>query len=178
MALNENVKKVILTPEEFLGVNPVIVPTTTSNKPYHTVRYRVISEDKTRASHWSPAFKIPLPTFVANTAKVAFSGLNNVINTAILTWTSPSPKFKSFNIFTEWSSDNGVTWTSPTYSGTSNSNTYSLAVPSTYNHVKLTVQIAAIDVISYNGNAVPISVGTPAYNTDLIVSTTGDIHIT
>lgn len=178
MALNENIKKVILTPQEFLGVNPVIVPTTTSNDPYQAVRYRIISEDKTRASHWSPTFKVPLPTFSPNTAKVAFTGINNVINTALLNWTSPSTKFKSFNIFVEWSSNGGSTWTAPAYSGTSNSNNYSLAVPSTYDHIKLTVQVASIDIISYNGNAIPLSVGTPAYNTDLVVATTGDIHIT
>lgn len=88
------IKKVIIPKESLPAYNGV-------NQSY-TVKYRVVSEDKNRTSHWSPQY-----TLTASAQEtILFSIAPNIDNNTItVVWNPSSDINKSFDIYIKWDSE-------------------------------------------------------------------------
>lgn len=96
------------------------------------IRYRVISEDKSRVSHWSPIYT------VGAQSNVLVPGDVNVIgNTVIASWGDETNR-PSYDVFVGF---NGAT---PTYHGTTPIHTYSF-LKSGVGAVRVIVQVSSVN---------------------------------
>lgn len=134
---DKNIKKVIISPSELLAIN-VEDP----SKSTYLVRYRIVSEDKTRVSAWSPKYEInarTIPTILGSTT-VPYNVFSNG-DRITLTWTTPDiVKINSFDVYVSWSTDNS-TWTNDvTYPQNTQNSSFSIAIPSGKKYVKFWVQ--------------------------------------
>lgn len=117
------IKKVIITKSS-------LPPISGDNQGY-VLRYRIVSEDKNRYSHWSPQYKVSIdPVTTVNHALV----VNQSTNTITLIW-DPVENISNFDVYT--SIDDGA-WT---YSTTVSGTTYSSLINPANNHIQIAVQI-------------------------------------
>lgn len=88
------------------GIKKIIIPKSSlpgffgENKQY-ILRYRFVSEDKNRTSHWSPVYKIiaeDTPTEILNSIIIDTS--NRVVN---LAW-EPQENVQEYFIYVQWNS--------------------------------------------------------------------------
>lgn len=88
------------------GIKKIIIPKSNlpgffgENKQY-ILRYRFVSEDKNRTSHWSPVYKIiaeDTPTEILNSIIIDTS--NRVVN---LAW-EPQENVQEYFIYVQWNS--------------------------------------------------------------------------
>lgn len=118
------------------GIKKVIIPKSKlpgffAETKQYILRYRFISEDKNRTSHWSPVYKIiteDTPTEVLNSMIIDKS--NKLIN---LVW-EPQSSIEEYHIYVNWNNSN---W--DYYAKTSQTN-YSIVYDSTKTYVKVAVQ--------------------------------------
>lgn len=139
---------------------------------YYAFRYRILSEDKNRFSHWSPIKKIVMPDVTTpfpytSDARITISKSGNpeVITTI---WTKPETQtayeavFNKINIYDVWirwnetNNANGTTpgWTPWEYSITLSSNTFSILKQNPlYKTVEVAIQIPTTRKLrDYNNN--------------------------
>ena len=140
---------------------------------FYDIRYRIVSEDKNRLSHWAPIKRIDMPPTTdadlpyTTAPRVTVYSINidsggKAINTS---WTfpqtagefNPDPykaelerRFKQvtfFDVFVRWSPDNsGTNWDEWTYETTISSNSYSVIrqeTPYIAKRIQVSVQIPA-----------------------------------
>ena len=117
------------------GIKKVIVSTSklglvNSNNAY-LIRYRIVSEDKNRMSHWSPNYNVE-----ALTNSSVSGDLNVVGNTVICAWGDVVLR-PGYDIFV------GINGASPIYHGTSPTHTYSFLKPSGAT-VRVVVQVEGV----------------------------------
>lgn len=126
------------TPDQ--GIKKIIIPKSKlpgffgENRQY-VLRYRFISEDKNRTSHWSPAYKIvaeDTPSEILNS--LIIDTTNKVIN---LAW-EPQANMEEYFIYLKW---NNSGW--QYYTKTSQTN-YSIVYDSTKTYVHIAVQTKTI----------------------------------
>ena len=137
---DKNIKKVILPPEKLLSANVEAG----SMVAKYLVRYRVISEDKTRTSAWSPKYAVEARTVqnIINSATVPYTVFSNG-DRLTLSWTTPDTlTAPTFDIYVNWSSDKD-TWDDNawTFAGTASSESFTVAVLSGKKYVKFWTQI-------------------------------------
>ncbi len=122
------------------GIKKIIIPKAKlpgffgDNKQY-VLRYRFISEDKNRTSHWSPVYKIiaeDTPIEILNSVIIDTS--NKVIN---LAW-EPQPHIQEYFIYVKWNNGN---W--QYYAKTTQTN-YSIVYGSDKEYVNIAVQTNTI----------------------------------
>jgi len=122
------------------GIKKVIIPKSKlpgffgANKKY-VLRYRFISEDKNRTSHWSPVYKIiaeDTPSEILNS--MIIDTTNKVIN---LAW-QPQAGIEEYYIYVKWNTGD---W--QYYTKTSQTN-YSIVYDSTKTYVRIAVQTKTI----------------------------------
>lgn len=143
---------------------------------YYAFRYRVMSEDKNRYSHWSPIQKIvmpdvtsPFPYTTAGRISVAITN-NTGLKVATAVWThktaSESPTeyekvFSKINIFDVWVRWNNTNtddpaapgWTSWEYVSMVSSNSFSTAVSNGYSGMDIAIQVPTTDKVrDFNNN--------------------------
>lgn len=117
--------------------NELLPPVGTGNK--HFFRYRIVSEDGNRTSHWSPIQSTSGITYTTTSASGAVSQMGNIIMT---TWQIGSD-IPSFDIFVKFNTDDYF------YSGTTNVRNYSLvksfpyASESSPTSISVIVQVAS-----------------------------------
>jgi hypothetical protein len=102
---DKNIKKVILPQSKLLSAN---VEEGSSVAKY-LVRYRVISEDKTRTSAWSPKYAVEARTVssIINNATVPYKIFSNG-DRLNLSWTTPKEiTSPTFDVYVSWS-NNGL----------------------------------------------------------------------
>jgi hypothetical protein len=122
----------------------------------YLIRYRVISEDKNRTSHWSPIYtldatKVPLRDGTTNTKNLIRSVTSNIEVTPseiVVTWGDEN-KSSLYDIFVSYKI--GGTWASYFYHGSSSTHTYAFLQPivltvvgSEHTDVRVTIQIAGM----------------------------------
>jgi hypothetical protein len=122
----ENIKKITIKQAD-------LPPLMVENEGY-VFRYRIISDDKNRRSHWSPIKTIkPEFTFVSKILHHSKTGGD----VSVLTWdpvvikkgTNVIKQADAYDVWVKWhKSDNGD-WI---HNGTVTNNTLSLVIPSTY----------------------------------------------
>jgi hypothetical protein len=105
------------------------LPPVQSNNDY-SIRFRVISEDKNRISHWSPIF------IVDSTTLVSVSGTVVVNGSAITAIWGDEEDRPSYDVFTKF--DGG----SYSYHGTTSVHSYLFLKEAATSNVRVAVQIA------------------------------------
>ena len=99
----------------------------------HVVRYRIISEDQNRFSHWSPIIQLEVPTVTQVAGEVVESG--NIIQTV---WGDEENR-PNYDVFVNF--DNS----GYSYHGTTPIHTYSFLSNISYSSVKVAIQVASIE---------------------------------
>ena len=158
--VDQNIKKVRILKKDlpnYVGNNDEL---------FYQMRYRVVSEDKNRSSHWSPIHKLgSTSTFdevgfdiedIAGTSIPHNVYIDDSNHTAAITWTMPSllitnptdeqkiiqiyeGSLKSFDVYVQWKT--GGSYSSWRWAGTSQGTQYSTAYPYTGpTHIKFRVQ--------------------------------------
>lgn len=136
---DKNIKKVIIPPEKLLSANVEEGALVAK----YLVRYRVISEDKTRTSAWSPKYAVEARTVqnIIGESVVPYTIFSNG-DRLTLSWTTPdvltSP---TFDIYVSWSEDNS-TWDDYIFAGTASAESFTIAVESGKKYVKFWTQIS------------------------------------
>jgi hypothetical protein len=117
----------------------------------YIIRYRVISEDKNRVSHWSQFLKIPGPPI----NPVGYTGAINVsIEDISISWFD-SPRRGAYDIFIRYGNALNpltpavITWGQYAYSGTSTSQSFVvLNGPTTAGFIGVLVQVSGNKTIN------------------------------
>lgn len=121
----ENIKKITIKQSD-------LPPLMVENEGY-VFRYRIVSDDRNRRSHWSPIKNIkPEFTFVSKTLHHSKTG-----DVSILTWdpvvikkgTNTIKQADLYDVWLKWDRDDSGDWI---HNGTISSNTVSFVIPSTY----------------------------------------------
>lgn len=122
------------------GIKKIIIPKSKlpgffgENRKY-ILRYRFISEDKNRTSHWSPAYKIiaeDTPSEILNS--MIINSANKVIN---LAW-EPQANIEEYFIYVKW---NNGGWH---YYAKTSQTSYSIVYDETKTHIHVAVQTKTI----------------------------------
>jgi hypothetical protein len=95
---NEIIKKIKISSDS--------LPTINSVTGKYDVRYRVISEDKNRTSHWSPIVNIdPQYTYVSGNISIISSGITTVVwdTVTIKIGTQVIAQAKDYDVWVKWS---------------------------------------------------------------------------
>jgi hypothetical protein len=158
--VDQNIKKVRILKKDlpnYIGNNDEL---------FYQMRYRIVSEDKNRYSHWSPIHKLgSTSTFdevgfdiedIAGTNISHNVIINDVAHLAIISWTMPAllitnptneekilqekqASIKNFDIYVQWKT--GGTYGNWTWNGVSQGTQHSMTYPSTGpTHMKFRVQ--------------------------------------
>ena len=99
----------------------------------HIVRYRIISEDQNRFSHWSPITQLEVPTVTQVAGDVGVAG--NIIQ---VVWGDEENR-PNYDVFVDF--DNS----GYSYHGTTPIHTYSFLSNISYLSVKVAIQVASIE---------------------------------
>ena len=138
------IKKVIIAPETLPPVNIV------DDTPKHFVRYRIVSEDKSRISAWSTINQLiarDIPTVLDN----VFPTINIVSTSGLVTlaWETPDIlKTAQYDVYVSWHLSSGSTTPNYVYAGSviaTKNNTFSITIPTDDNYSKMyaRVQVAS-----------------------------------
>jgi hypothetical protein len=131
------VKKVTLEKKDFPPLSP--------NGQY-LLRYRIISEDKNRTSHWSPIYEIDVRAFIEQV-----SGDLQISNgsLAITTIWDASYIASSYDVFVSFGIYNvgtaTIAWGNYAYHGSSDSTSYSFLRPAAVTDIRVKIQLAGIE---------------------------------
>jgi hypothetical protein len=122
---NENIKKVRVLQQD--------LPTINSITEKYDVRYRIISEDKNRVSHWSPTITLnPEYIYVSGNISIVSSGITTVVwdPITIKIGTQTIRQAKDYDVWVKWSraAGNGD-WN---YAQRTSGNSINLVHPSTF----------------------------------------------
>ncbi len=117
------VKKVIIKKEDLPAFN--------GNTQQYSVRYRIVSEDKNRYSHWSPYYSVTAPT--APTAQYSATVTNSTIN---VVWSKPTgSEIKNYYVYFKI---NGGEWL---YIAATTSTQFSTLLENTVSTIQVAVQV-------------------------------------
>jgi hypothetical protein len=100
---NEVIKKIKLSQDN--------LPTINSITGKYDVRYRVVSEDKNRTSHWSPIINIdPNYIYVAGNISIVSSGITTVAwdTVTVKIGTNIIGQAKDYDVWVKWSKAAGL----------------------------------------------------------------------
>lgn len=96
------VKKVIIPPENLLAVN--VADDVNSLTSTYLIRYRIVSEDKTRTSSWSPIYEVQSRTVadMLNGEQPAYE-VTTVGDRLDIKWNSPATlKIPVYDVYVQW----------------------------------------------------------------------------
>ena len=137
----ENLKKARIPVSE--------IPVVDAENQY-IIRYRVVSEDKNRVSHWSQFLKIPGPPIASEGPS---GGINVSIEDISVSWFD-SPKRGSYDIFIRYGNELNpltpgvITWGEYSYSGSSTSQSFVVLNNVTAGFIGVLVQISGNKTIN------------------------------
>jgi hypothetical protein len=111
----------------------------------YLLRYRIISEDKNRTSHWSPIYSIDAAAFIESV-----SSSIEVTNTGVtVSWGDDNGR-SQYDIFVSYGTLSGgaITYEPYFYHGSSPIHSYSFSKKvGAYTHVRVAVQLSGIEKI-------------------------------
>lgn len=125
-AFQTNIKKVKVKPE---NLPPITVTTDGTTVGQYYFRYRIVSEDGTRRSAWTPVQTINARNFTSVDVNL------NVVSDGtkfILSWTSPDVYMTQYDLYVAWSGNSGSTYTDYSYAGRSTGNSFVIDIPGAY----------------------------------------------
>lgn len=99
----------------------------------YVIRYRIVSEDKNRVSHWSPSFTI-VPGYTYGVGSIQHSKSGNISTVAwkpvqVKKGTNVIKTASQYDVWVKWDKGDGGNWE---YQAQVNTNNISLITPSTY----------------------------------------------
>lgn len=107
----------------------------------YVLRYRIVSDDKNRVSHWSQFLRIPGPP-------IDSAGYDGAIAVTVkdisVSWYD-TPRRGSYDIFVRYgngTSTQNITWGSYSYSGSSLTQTYTILNNVSANYIGVLVQVS------------------------------------
>jgi hypothetical protein len=112
-----------------------------ANQSY-IVRYRIVSEDRNRSSHWSPQYRLPIPSQTTVDYALSVNPEARLIN---LVWQPTGSSNSMFDIYIKWDNNSYV------YVGSVSSPTYSCLVKSGSSTVKVAVQVPTFPKERFTG---------------------------
>lgn len=124
------------------------IKTVDANNKY-VLRYRIVSEDKNRTSHWSQFLRIDGPPI--NPA--GYSGAITVTIKDITTNWYDTPRRGSYDIFVRYGNGGTLqttTWGAYTYSGSSLTQSYTILNNVTASYVGILVQVSGDKTLNSN----------------------------
>jgi hypothetical protein len=134
---DSRVKKVVISPSELPPLN---------SEGNYTLRYRIVSEDRNRFSHWSPIYNIALGNRITQVSSFIDISQNNIT----VTWGDGNDR-PSYDIFIKFGTYDEVAetvdWDNYFYHGTSPIHTYSLFKEDGYTHVGAIIQLEGIEKV-------------------------------
>jgi hypothetical protein len=131
------VKKVTIEKKDFPPLSP---------DGKYLLRYRIISEDKNRTSHWSPIYDVDVSNFIDPVfGELQISNNDRAINAF---WEA-SPFASSYDIFVSFGIYNvgtsAIAWGSYVYQGSSSSTSYSFLRPDAVTDIRVKIQLSGIE---------------------------------
>ena len=132
-----SVKQVILEAQDLPPLSP---------DGEYLLRYRIVSEDKNRTSHWSPVYKIDVASFI-NPVVGDIRALDDALGVSVI-WGKAELQqkydiFVSFGIYNVGTST--VVWGDYSYLGSSSTEAYSFLRGLTHTDIRVKVQLAGIE---------------------------------
>jgi len=138
---DNDIKNVYVYPDQFRKVD-------SQNK--HHLRFRIVTEDLSKTSAWSPIYKVSAATVVAVNGSLLSSG--DVITFA---WDDANAR-PEYDIFISTRPTGGSSYSPYQYHGTTPIHTYSILKPAGIDRIKFIVQVASYDNSrSYNIEVYP-----------------------
>jgi hypothetical protein len=132
-----SVKQVIVENQDFPPLSP---------DGEYLLRYRVVSEDKNRTSHWSPIYKVDVSNFI-DPVSGDIRASNDSLGVSVIWGKSELQQkydvFVSFGIYNVGTST--IAWADYSYLGSSNTETYSFLRGSTHTDIRVKIQLAGIE---------------------------------
>jgi hypothetical protein len=121
-------------------IGPSDLPPIDANEKGYVFRYRIVSEDKSQVSHWSPQYAIPFLGPEDNPADMPTVDAEKVNRFAAITWYIPERyNADTVDVYVQWG-QGGVPSTSWTYLTRSYTNTASAEIPSGVNQIWVWLQ--------------------------------------
>lgn len=118
---DKNIKKVVIPKSE--------LPSVDLNNLKYNVRYRIVSEDKNRISYWSKIYSVTAPP-VTLLDYTVFTRTSDKLLYA--TWNPKADQgITAFDLYIKWVGNQNESLYPWEYTTTVNSNSYSMAFPST-----------------------------------------------
>lgn len=115
---DSNIKKIIIP--------QVSLPPINSDEEKYVVRFRVISDDRNRVSHWSPQYLIaPKPLELVDNSGITLVAANGMIN---VQWETEPGSSSPYDVWVAFGSQSGSTGL-PEYKATVTGNYISLPIP-------------------------------------------------
>ena len=122
---DKEIKKVKIDYDTLPDINPLLEG--------HIVRYRIISEDKNRTSHWSPTHLVK-PDYTYVTGNIKYSKSGDLVN---IVWDSVKLKKDNnvvkvateYDVWVRWDKGDSGDWD---YVSRSNGSSISVLIPDTY----------------------------------------------
>jgi len=140
-----SVKKVTIEKKDLVPLSP---------EGKYLLRYRIISEDKNRTSHWSPIYSLNLANVkkgdkVISLISPVTSSIEVTDTNILVSWGDANEK-SSYDMFVSFGTLSGgtINYEPYSYSGSSPIHSYSFKKKDgAYTHVKVAVQLAGIEKV-------------------------------
>lgn len=129
-----NIKKVIISKKD--------LPQFYGSEQEYIVKYRIITEDKNRTSHWSPNYRLPVSNVSTIDYRIAVEQSHDMINAV---WTPSQGTKSEFDIYIKW--DTGP-WQ---FVSTVFTTSYSTIIKTGANHFRLAVQVPTFPKERFTG---------------------------
>ena len=108
------------------------LPAYSGDNQSYIVRYRVVSEDRNRSSHWSPQYRLPIPAQAQVEYAISANATTKMVN---LVWQTPESSNNKFDIYIKWDSDAYI------YAGSVTTPMYACLIKNGASTVKIAVQV-------------------------------------
>ena len=114
------------------GIKRIVIkqsdlPPINSTEEKYVLRFRVVSEDKNRTSHWSPQYLLsPNPLELADNSGISLSSGNGMIS---VSWDTAPGSTQSYDVWVAYGTNSGSTGI-PEYKATVSGNYITLPIPS------------------------------------------------
>lgn len=115
---DENIKKIVIP--------QVSLPPINSDEEKYIVRFRIISDDRNRVSHWSPQYLVaPEVLTLVDNSGITMTAANGMIN---VQWDTEPGSNASYDVWVAFGTQSGSTGL-PEYKATVTGNYISLPIP-------------------------------------------------
>lgn len=115
---DDNIKKIIIPQSSLPPIN--------SDEEKYVVRFRIISDDRNRSSHWSPQYLVsPTELTLQDNSGISLTSANGMIS---VQWDTDPGTTGIYDVWVAWGTQSGSTGL-PEYKATVSGNYISLPIP-------------------------------------------------